>query len=392
MEITDDIIIRVFEGDASKEEVDALRRWLEGGEERRRHFLSLREKWNVIAGPVLSAEEEAVAWKHIRGFMRRGRRRRLWRAAFKYAAAVVVLVAIPFAIWQSVDGWHGGGTPVGENMPIVPGSFRAVLTTASGDKVELNPEDLRRIDVGSRGKATNGAGGLVYTRQERVAVAEYNTVRTPFGGEYTVELEDGTKVYMNSGSTLRYPVVFNDSVREVYFSGEAYFEVRTDSTRRFVAHVDAVDLQVYGTSFNVNSFGGIEAVLVSGSVGVLGKDGLEHRLKPSQLIEYDSVGRFVHVEDVDPQVYLAWKNGYFFFDDKSLEEVLATLGRWYDVEFSYAPAELRDMHFTGHTEKYEDINVILNAIEKIVDVRFEINGRTITVKKQVEISSRPPRM
>ena len=75
-----------------------------------------------------------------------------------------------------------------------------------------------------------------------------------------------------------------------------------------------------------------------------------------------------------------------------LEEVLATLGRWYDVEFSYAPAELRDMHFTGHTEKYEDINVILNAIEKIVDVRFEINGRTITVKKQVEISSRPPRM
>ena len=100
MEITDDIIIRVFEGDASKEEVDALRRWLEGGEERRRHFLSLREKWNVIAGPVLSAEEEAVAWKHIRGFMRRGRRRRLWRAAFKYAAAVVVLVAIPFAIWQ----------------------------------------------------------------------------------------------------------------------------------------------------------------------------------------------------------------------------------------------------------------------------------------------------
>ena len=194
MEITDDIIIRVFEGDASKEEVDALRRWLEGGEERRRHFLSLREKWNVIAGPVLSAEEEAVAWKHIRGFMRRGRRRRLWRAAFKYAAAVVVLVAIPFAIWQSVDGRHEGGTPAGENMPIVPGSFRAVLTTASGDKVELNPEDLRRIDVGSRGKATNGAGGLVYTRQERVAVAEYNTVRTPFGGEYTVELEDGTKV------------------------------------------------------------------------------------------------------------------------------------------------------------------------------------------------------
>ena len=383
MEITDDIIIRVFEGDASKEEVDALRRWLKGGEECRRHFLSLREKWNVIAGPVLSAEEEAVAWKHIRGFMRRGRRRRLWRAAFKYAAAVVVLVAIPFAIWQSVDGWHGGGTPVGENMPIVPGSFRAVLTTASGDKVELNPEDLRRIDVGSRGKATNGAGGLVYTRQERVAIVEYNTVYTPFGGEYTVELSDGTVVYLNAVSELRYPVEFGDDERVVCFSGEGYFDVAKDAKRPFRVVVGGMSVVVRGTEFNVNTFkeAGVQTVLVEGVVGVRVNGKEEVRLKPSQLAEYNAESGLVSVREVDAREYVAWKDGFFVFDDESLEEIMGTLSRWYDVEVFYVNEGAKELHFTGHLKRYDDIDVILRAIESAVDVTFSVNGRMVSVAR-----------
>ena len=388
MEITDDIIIQILEGNITEENLNALKTWLCASEKHRQHFYSLRETWNVIAGPSISNEEAKIAWKHIQSFIRKKRRTHILRIATRYAALVLILSSISFLL-QRISK-HKETNFIPQETTILPGSSRAILTVASGAKIELNPDESKRIDVGCQDIAVNGKDGLIYNELSPRDTLEYNSVYTPLGGEYTVELSDGTKVYMNSGSTLRYPIAFNDSIRKVYFSGEAYFDVRTDSVRPFIVHVNAVELKVHGTSFNINSFSTIRTVLISGSIGILGKDRHEHLLKPSQLIEYNQDGELLRHEEVDTSAYLAWKNGYFFFDNENLEEVLAALGRWYDVEFTCAELDPRTMHFTGHIEKYNDINVILNAIEKIVHVRFKIADRIITVKKKEEVYEEPP--
>ncbi|WP_065218825.1 MULTISPECIES: FecR family protein [Butyricimonas] len=378
MQITDDIIIRVLEGKATKEEFVELKAWLQD-EDNRQHFEYLREIWNVIGGPMLSVKQEAKVWTDFKAYMHRSRVKQVIYKCSRYAAIVIVLFAIPlFFLWIRGDEKE---VAIRQEISINPGRFQAILTVPGGESIELRPAETKCIDVSKNGKATNGEGGLVYERRTGASPAEYNQVHTPCGGEYSVMLADGTKVYMNSGSTLKFPVVFNDSTREVYLSGEAYFEVQKDSTRPFRVKTDAMVLSVYGTEFNINTFESIKTVLFSGRVGIKGNDNKEYILEPSQLIEYDKSGNFVQLREVDTRVYLAWKEGYFFFDNENLAHVLAALGRWYNVEFEYNEVDVKDMHFTGHIKKYENMNVILDAIRRIVHVRFDINGRKIEVTK-----------
>lgn len=374
----DDIIIRVLEGKATKEEFVLLKTWLQN-KDNRKHFEYLREVWNVIGGPIISEEQEVQAWTDFKAYMYRSRMKQIIYKCSRYAAVIIVLLAFPLFFW-----WIGSDENedyTRQELPITPGRFQAILTVSGGEIIELQQEKTKHIEVGKHGKATNGKEGLVYEKQTVSSQVEYNQVHTPLGGEYAVVLSDGTKVYMNSGSTLKFPVVFNDTTREVYLSGEAYFEVQEDSTKVFLVKTDAMEVKVYGTKFNINTFESTKTVLFSGRVGVKGNDNKEYILEPSQLIEYDKIGNFVQLCEVDTRVYLAWKEGYFFFDNENLAHVFATLGRWYNVEFKYNKVDVRNMHFTGYIKKYENINVILDAIKKIVHVCFNIDGRKIEVTK-----------
>ncbi|MBS7196699.1 MAG: FecR family protein [Bacteroidales bacterium] len=374
----DDIIIRVLEGKATKEEFVLLKTWLQD-EDNRKHFEYLREVWNVIGGPVLSEEQEVKVWTDFKAYMCRSRRKQIIYKCSRYVAVIMILFVIPlFFLW--IRGDEKEVYPPKE-IPIMPGRFQATLTVPGGEVIELLQTETKQIEVGKHGKATNGKEGLVYESLSGSSQVEYNQVHTPFGGEYAVVLADGTKVYMNSGSTLKFPVVFNDTIREVYLSGEAYFEVQEDSTRVFQVKTDAMVLKVYGTKFNINTFESTKTVLLSGRVGVKGNDDEEYILSPSQLIEYDKGGNFMQLCEVDTRAYLAWKEGYFFFDNENLAHVFAALGRWYNVEFEYSKIDMKNMHFTGHIKKYENISIILDAIQKIVHVRFNIDGRKIEVIK-----------
>lgn len=382
MQVSDDIIIRVLEGKATREEFVAMKDWLQE-ETNRQHFEDVREIWSVIGGPELSSKQEAQEWLYLKKYMQQSRRKHIFKVCWRYAAILIFLIMIPFVILRLHDQENILHPVIQRESLIIPGNFQAILTVSNGESIELKPTNAKRIEVGESGEAINGNEGLVYNNKPKESsVTEYNQVSTPFGGEYTIILADGTKVHLNAGSALRFPVAFNDSLREVYLSGEAYFEVQEDVTKPFLVQTDVVNLKVYGTSFNVNTFERTEAVLYSGSIGVKGMDMKEHILKPSQLIEYDKSGLFVRICEVDTRVYLAWKEGYFFFDNENLANVLATLERWYNVKFEYKEIEIQKMHFTGYVEKYENIGVILNAIERIAHVHFNINGRTIKVVKE----------
>ena len=223
----------------------------------------------------------------------------------------------------------------------------------------------------------------LHGQNEREGETLFNTLRTSKGGEYTVELSDGTVVYLNAVSELRYPVEFGDDERVVCFSGEGYFDVAKDAKRPFRVVVGGMSVVVRGTEFNVNTFkeAGVQTVLVEGAVGVRVNGKEEVRLKPSQLAEYNAESGLVSVREVDAHEYVAWKDGFFVFDDESLEEIMGTLSRWYDVEVFYVNEGAKELHFTGHLKRYDDIDVILRAIESAVDVTFSVNGRMVSVAR-----------
>lgn len=197
-------------------------------------------------------------------------------------------------------------------------------------------------------------------------------------------LADGTVVYLNSATRLKYPVVFNEKERKVYLSGEAYFEVAKDAERPFLVEVANVEVKVYGTSFNVNSYreGNVQTVLVEGSVGVkVLASGVESVIKPGQMAEFKQGNTGVEVREVDVTLYTDWKNGIFRFENQRLEDILTTLSNWYNVDVFYQTSSVKDLHFSGYMERYKEIDTILGAITLSTGVRFSIQGTTIVVSK-----------
>ena len=250
--------------------------------------------------------------------------------------------------------------------------------------IELSTEQEKQLDVAKGVAVKSDASGMVYPEQVAAGETEYNVLEVPRGGEYTVTLADGTMVYLNSGSILRYPVAFGADSREVSFSGEAYFEVAKDAERPFYVVVDDMKIKVYGTSFNVNTHytGKVQTVLVEGKIGIeTPVSGKEYEVSPGQMALYNSQEQTMNINSVDVRPYVAWKDRVFAFEKMSLEDIMTTLSLWYDVDVFYQTSSLRSLHFTGHLGRYEDISTILDAISGVTRVNFTVKGRTVIVSE-----------
>jgi len=212
----------------------------------------------------------------------------------------------------------------------------------------------------------------------------YNTLRIPTGGFYRLTLSDGSRVWLNSLTELHYPVSFNGRERKIRLSGEAYFEVTPDSTRPFIVMTDEVDIKVYGTVFNVNTYRKerVQTTLIRGKVGVhVRTTGQETLLQPEQLAEYTTADRQIRVKKVDPYSYIAWKDGEFVFQEETIEEIMERLSRWYDIEVIYADEAVRRKRFTGIINRYENLEKILRLIAAPSTLQFGIKGNTVTVRE-----------
>ena len=197
-------------------------------------------------------------------------------------------------------------------------------------------------------------------------------------------LSDGTMVYVNAATRLRYPVAFAGNERRVRLEGEAYFEVARDSARPFYVEAGDLRVRVYGTSFNVNTQreGETQAVLVEGRVGVKVAGMVEEvEMKSGELLRYDRGTGTLSVKSVDTRQYVAWKDGYFAFEDATLEEIMQKLALWYNVEVFFQSEEAKRFVFTGFMRKYEQIDTILAAVRDVTGVRYSISGRTVVISR-----------
>lgn len=383
----DEWIGRILNGEATPGELRDLSEWLKNPENET-YFGQCRKLWNLTSGPSASAEQVEAEWGRFRNYIREeGRQKAIRRpSTFRRVAswAAILLLPLTLGVYLFLHTEKPVTTPdVQEMAGVSPGQSKAVLRTADGREVALGTGGPSQLEVARNAFVRDNGSVVVYADSaDQPGEVQYNHLTVPRGGEYQIVLSDGTEVYLNSASALKYPVAFGKDERAVYLSGEAYFKVTKDNARPFFVYANSVKIQVYGTSFNVNTHPAesIRTVLVEGSVGISGK-GPEYRMKPSQLAEYTKDGTLKQIREVDVNPYIAWRKGLFLFEDQGLEEIMHTLSLWYDVDVFYASEDVKKFHFTGYMQRYEEIGRILNAISKMVGVQFKINGKTIVVSK-----------
>jgi len=273
-------------------------------------------------------------------------------------------------------------------QPVVAGKYitppanhkRAMLVLDDGRRVELdkNPDSL--IRQGQAQVVNVDTSLLKYTATKgTVQPAGFNTLIVPRGGEYKIQLSDGTEVWLNAETQLRYPAHFGGvTQREVFLeAGEAYFKVAPNAGQPFVVKAGGMDIQVLGTEFNINTYTKAYATtLVNGSVKVsAGAAGT--LLKPDQQAVYAS-GGFTR-KDVDVEPYVSWREGQLIFVETSLEEVMNSLSRQYDLKVEFTSPQLKERKFGGRLRRTQHIEDVLAVIGKVGEVQFSIKGKTIFV-------------
>lgn len=309
----------------------------------------------------------------------RRRKRKIVRTRFSRVAVAAILL---FLIgWGGNLLLHPRQSP--ENATISPGCYQAELILSDGSALAL---DSMTVVTERNGTLIKGKQQIVldYSKLEKNLPQGMNTIRVPKGGEYSIILSDGSQVWLNSGSTLRYPVSFDNKQREVFLSGEGFFNVAKSSVP-FVVKTSELNVRVLGTSFNLSAYQEDEQIttaLISGQIEVSGKQMPEpYLITPGHVLTYSQNTAEVSVLPCDTDLYASWMHGEFKFRDMRLEDIMIRLNRWYNCEVFYQTPALKELRFSGAAEKDKPINYLLELIKEVTNITFEIKGHTVILKE-----------
>lgn len=330
------------------------------------------------------------SFDHRRAYLklvRRNRAKTLLRYSPYAAAILLVAASLYFLLTPQKQSNNGIETLVSEIPVITPGEKKARLILDDGREIDLEQSQTQVLEQNGSLVSidTSGVKYLSSTTIKDPDIIVYNTLDVPRGGEYLLTLEDGTKVWLNAGSKLRYPVTFSKERRSVHLEGEAYFEVSKDITRQFTVTTTTGEITVLGTSFNVKGYSEdkmIYTTLAEGSVSFREVGSTESIiLAPGQQLSYNTVTGSTELQSVNVKNYISWKDKLFTFEELSLEEIMTTFSRWYDVEVTYESNDLRKLLFSGNLDKYSNINTFFKLFEAGANIRFEADNKKIIIKK-----------
>ncbi|MBV7529851.1 FecR family protein [Chitinophaga sp. sic0106] len=297
------------------------------------------------------------------------------RLLYRYAAAAVVALLLSAGVYLLTHRTH---TPAQQLADVNPGTNGAILTLADGSSVQLDSTRQGMLVLGNGLKVKVGEGQLNY--DQATATAGYNTLTVPRGRQYKVMLPDGTTVWLNADSYLRYPTQFEGPQRRVELQGEAYFDVAQQPGQPFIVSTGAVEVQALGTAFNVNSYADeaqITTTLVSGVVQVQSLSA-KKVLRPGQQ-EVIKGNTSTTVNEGNLAQVTAWKEGNFYFDDTTLPEILRQFSRWYDLEVVYqsTPGDKTYMVMISRNTPLSKVLDLLTSAD--ADVKFIIEGKKLIV-------------
>lgn len=263
---------------------------------------------------------------------------------------------------------------------IKPGFNKAILTLANGRKINLNDASNGELAQEAGIKITKDKNGqITYVVEQTGTEVKYNTTTTPKGGQWHLVLQDGTEVWLNAMSSLRYPTSFTGSERQVELNGEGYFEVAKDKSHPFIVKTNNAAIRVLGTHFNINTYDGedMKATLLEGSIQA-SNNSSSMLLKPGQQAVAKSNASEIQVKDVNANESVAWKNGFFVFHNDNIVTIMNQLIRWYDIDVVYH-GDVAQKRFDGDYSNSKDISELLNALEQTKTIHFKMEGRRVTV-------------
>ncbi|WP_316839822.1 FecR family protein [Pedobacter gandavensis] len=303
----------------------------------------------------------------------------------RISAAALVILSLSALLYFYYPGKKSPNYAEHRETDIKAGGDKAMLTLADGSKISLTDIKSGEIAVQSGLKISKSSDGqIVYsslpkskTNQGQKA-PEYNTIETPRGGKFQIILPDGSLVWLDAASSLKYPVVFAGKERKVELTGQAYFEVAKSKGQSFKVISAHQEVEVLGTHFNVNAYANQPSVittLLEGSVNVNlknTKDG--KRLKPGE--QAALTGQLFQVEEVDVEQAVAWKNGYFAFERDDVRTVLNKLERWYDVDIS-SEGTFDDIRIGGKISRSKSLSEVLRVLQLTRKIKFKTEGRRI---------------
>lgn len=337
------------------------------------------EKLNQYKNSNAQAAFDAFIEKREKRY---SRRRRIGKLARYAAIFILPMLAVAFYYSQR-ENVEGVEQPQSEtNMATIQRNL-PVLTLSNGKEMVLyNQELLLEEENGVRISMTE-EGGMQYDRADSVgSEMVYNTLTTPSQCDFAFTLADGTRVWMNAKSSLRYPIDFQGKERVVYAEGEIYLEVARDEKHPFFVMLNGMKVEVLGTSFNVNSYADedyAEVTLVEGHVAAYVED-KSYDLLPSRQLRWNKENESVDIRTVNVNDYIAWKKGQYVFKGRSLEKVAKVLERWYDVEIIFESEKSKETVYTGVINKEENFDAFVLRLRETSSLSCRMESNRLYVK------------
>ncbi|WP_425236486.1 FecR family protein [Ulvibacterium sp.] len=385
MEITK-LIIKKLTSQLSEAEEKEFDSWLRSSHENEEIFnrISLiQESGKDIR--ELGTLNEIAAWDRVlqKVDTNKTSRKRTFRARpiLRYAAIFIGLLG--FAFWYL---FHSVQTP--EKIMPPPDKNAITLQLENGEIKVLSEDGSSQIkDKEGNLVVTKKGSNLAYSDSTSVEKLVYNTLTVPYAKRFGIQLSDGTKIHLNSGSSIKYPVKFiKGANREVFLSGEAFFEVTEDAERPFMVSSDNLVVTVLGTTFNVKAYPEdkeINTVLVSGSVGLSNKDNIttdSTLLKPGHMASWDKTSNTMAMEAVDTDLHTSWIHGRLILKRTPFKQIIPKLQRHYNISITNNYPILNNQVFTASYD-IETIEEVMGSLSEIIPFYFEVDGNEITINK-----------
>ncbi|WP_299557336.1 FecR family protein [Seonamhaeicola sp.] len=382
---TEKLIVKFLSKEANLEELHQLELWIHNPKNEALFYEFI--KTNALANRAMSKYNKESAKEKIALRIKQERsifyRRKKTNTILKYAAVASVAIIVTLTVLFNRDNTTEIVEPVIVDTKIEPGTDKATLTLGDGSQISLE----KGASFQTQNASSNGAEIVYDSGKQSSKKLVYNYLTIPRGGQFHIVLSDGTRVWLNSESQLKYPVAFVEGetrqVELVY--GEAYFDVSPSAVHKgakFKVHNAAQDIEVMGTEFNIKAYkdeSNIYTTLVEGKVAISAVN-TSKTLEPNEQLNLNKITNDMEVTDVDVYRVISWKEGVFSFRNKSLKEIMKVISRWYDTEVIFHDPALETVTFNGSLDKKLSIEDILSIIGNTNDIQFEINEKTIILK------------
>ena len=376
------IIQKSLKGKLSESEERQLSGWRKVSDENERAFQRMiSEDFYTIGMEKLEMYDSRVAYGRFlqKKYQQRRKRRFLINMARVAAVALPFVIALVLYVGLNREEEQMVRPSLASN--ILPGTSKAVLTLANGQMIPLGKEATDSTIITDGTQISASGSGVTYASGVESESVVYNKLEIPRGGEFCLTLSDGTRVWLNSETSIQYPVAFGAKERRVFVQGEAYFEVAKDANKPFTVQFMSSSVTVLGTSFNIRAYPEekrSQTTLAEGSVRIYSPGSLM-LLKPGEQAEVSALSGEMVKQEVEVKNFTSWKDGRFVFEQQPLEYIMRTLERWYDIRVIFKDEGAKRISLSGNMKRYGDFSQVMKMLQMTGDVRFELHGNDVYI-------------